>query len=165
MNAQAHRLYDYHVWANNKVFAHLNAQEEGLLTRQVTSVFSSIAEVLTHIYTADITWLNVMQGKNFNEIVEIKTEKSKQVAGAPLAVYQEAYQEIAQNFRQFFAANDLSRPIEIEHRRFGKLVCPLEDLVFHVANHGTYHRGNITAMLRQLGLTGVPTDYVFFKYL
>ncbi|MFP7333400.1 DinB family protein [Shouchella clausii] len=163
MNAS--QLYDYHVWANNKVFAHLSDQEEGLLTRQVTSVFSSIAEVLTHIYIADITWLNAMQEKDFNDIVAIRTEKSKQVAGASLAIYQEAYREVAQSFRQFFAANDLSRTIEIEHPRFGKLVCPVEDLVFHVVNHGTYHRGNITAMLRQLGLAGVPTDYVFFKYL
>ncbi|XOQ13754.1 MAG: Damage-inducible protein DinB [Shouchella clausii] len=163
MNAS--QLYDYHVWANNKVFAHLSDQEEGLLTRQVTSVFSSIAEVLAHIYIADITWLNAMQEKDFNDIVVIRTEKSKQVAGASLATYQEAYREVAQSFRQFFAANDLSRTIEIEHPRFGKLVCPVEDLVFHVVNHGTYHRGNITAMLRQLGLAGVPTDYVFFKYL
>ncbi|MEH7531611.1 DinB family protein, partial [Priestia megaterium] len=31
-------------------------------------------------------------------------------------------------------------------------------------NHGTYHRGNITAMLRQLGHPGVMTDYVLYLY-
>ncbi|WP_313897918.1 DinB family protein [Brevibacillus sp. FSL L8-0520] len=34
----------------------------------------------------------------------------------------------------------------------------------HVVNHGTYHRGNIAAMLRQQGYAGVPTDYVFYLY-
>ena len=28
----------------------------------------------------------------------------------------------------------------------------------HVVNHGTYHRGQITTMLRQLGATPVSTD-------
>ncbi len=32
----------------------------------------------------------------------------------------------------------------------------------HVVNHGTYHRGNVTAMLRQQGYAGVATDYLFF---
>ncbi|MEC5258611.1 DinB family protein [Bacillus amyloliquefaciens] len=30
-------------------------------------------------------------------------------------------------------------------------------------NHGTYHRGNISAMLHQMGYKGVPTDYIFFQ--
>ncbi|MEK3724277.1 DinB family protein [Paenibacillus sp. FSL H8-0034] len=45
-----------------------------------------------------------------------------------------------------------------------KLNVPLVELVQHVVNHGTYHRGNITAMLRQLGHKGVPTDYIFYLY-
>jgi uncharacterized damage-inducible protein DinB len=34
----------------------------------------------------------------------------------------------------------------------------------HVVNHGTYHRGNITAMLRQLGSKGISTDFIFYLY-
>jgi uncharacterized damage-inducible protein DinB len=41
----------------------------------------------------------------------------------------------------------------------------VSELVPHVVNHGTYHRGNITAMLRQMGYASVSTDYGIYLYL
>ncbi|WP_379865959.1 DinB family protein [Laceyella putida] len=41
----------------------------------------------------------------------------------------------------------------------------LSELVQHVVNHGTYHRGNITAMLRQLDNKGTFTDFIFYLYV
>ncbi|MEY9869279.1 putative damage-inducible protein DinB [Peribacillus sp. B2I2] len=35
----------------------------------------------------------------------------------------------------------------------------------HVVNHGTYHRGNITAMLRQMGYASISTDYGLYLFL
>jgi uncharacterized damage-inducible protein DinB len=35
-------------------------------------------------------------------------------------------------------------------------------MVRHVVNHGTYHRGQVAAMLRQLGYSPPPTDYLVF---
>nr|WP_305586406.1 DinB family protein [Fictibacillus sp. WQ 8-8] len=37
-------------------------------------------------------------------------------------------------------------------------------MVLHVVNHGTYHRGNISAMLHQLGDSSVMNDYAFYWY-
>jgi len=37
---------------------------------------------------------------------------------------------------------------------------PLAETLLHVANHGTYHRGQIATMLRQLGKTAISTDYL-----
>jgi uncharacterized damage-inducible protein DinB len=34
--------------------------------------------------------------------------------------------------------------------------------MYHVVNHSTYHRGQITTMLRQLGARPVPTDFLMF---
>lgn len=39
------------------------------------------------------------------------------------------------------------------------------ELVPHVVNHGTYHRGNITAMLRQMGYASTSTDYGLYLFL
>jgi uncharacterized damage-inducible protein DinB len=35
-------------------------------------------------------------------------------------------------------------------------------MIQHVVNHGTYHRGQVTTMLRQLGAKGVGTDLITF---
>ncbi|WP_424446804.1 DinB family protein [Paenibacillus xerothermodurans] len=47
---------------------------------------------------------------------------------------------------------------------FGRLETTLFQLVNHVSNHSTYHRGNLSAMLRQAGHSGVSTDYVFYLF-
>ena len=39
---------------------------------------------------------------------------------------------------------------------------PLHELIRHVVNHATYHRGQLAAMLRQLGKTPPSTDLARF---
>lgn len=39
----------------------------------------------------------------------------------------------------------------------------IRDILFHIANHSTYHRGQIASDFRQNGLEPLITDYVFFK--
>ncbi len=39
----------------------------------------------------------------------------------------------------------------------------VEDIFYHVVNHGTYHRGQLITELKQQGVTPISTDYIFFK--
>ena len=39
----------------------------------------------------------------------------------------------------------------------------IQDLLFHLINHSNYHRGQINAELKSLGLKPLITDYVFYK--
>ena len=39
----------------------------------------------------------------------------------------------------------------------------LRDIVFHIINHGTYHRGQIATEFRQSGLTPLVSDFVLYK--
>lgn len=39
----------------------------------------------------------------------------------------------------------------------------IQDLLFHVINHSNYHRAQINAELKNLGLKPLITDYVFYK--
>lgn len=61
--------------------------------------------------------------------------------------------------RQFKAIFDrqgnLDQAVFPEHPNFGRLETNLFELLQHIVNHGTYHRGDVTAMLRQLGHRGV----------
>ncbi|OAS89436.1 MULTISPECIES: DinB family protein [Metabacillus] len=58
----------------------------------------------------------------------------------------------------------LRETITIYHPSYGGFTTSCVELIQHVANHGTYHRGNLTAMLRQLGHQGKPTDYVSYLF-
>ena len=46
---------------------------------------------------------------------------------------------------------DLNRVMEYKTLKFGVYKNPLWQSMQHVVNHGTYHRGQITTLLRQLG--------------
>jgi uncharacterized damage-inducible protein DinB len=39
----------------------------------------------------------------------------------------------------------------------------VQEILFHIINHSTYHRGQIMAQLRESGLEAISTDYIFYK--
>ena len=157
--------YTYHQWANGRIFSRLNELPAAVYDREIKSVFSSIEEVIVHIYQTDGMWLSVMSGDSFEETMAIIKQLKRNAAEKDLDGMRELYADLADRFESFFnEQDDLDTVISIEHPRYGKLETPISSLVQHVVNHGTYHRGNITAMLRQQGHAGVPTDFVFFLY-
>lgn len=158
--------YNYHRWANNRIFGHLKSLPEDVYHQEIKSIFSSIQEVLAHMYLVDGMWLSVMSGDSFSKTMEIINElNEKDASRRNLKGMQHLHEEIYALYQEFLNTHDdLDKNISIEHPEYGKLETPVSDLVKHVVNHGTYHRGNITAMLRQQGHAGIPTDYIFYLY-
>jgi uncharacterized damage-inducible protein DinB len=56
----------------------------------------------------------------------------------------------------------LDRVVEFKTMTSGVIAGPLAHFLQHLANHGTYHRGQIATMLRQLGTKATGTDLVRF---
>ncbi|MFD2043810.1 DinB family protein [Ornithinibacillus salinisoli] len=165
MRVQTLDLYDYHRWANQHVFDHLKAFSTDVYRKEIQSVFPSIAEVFAHMYLVDNIWFSVMKGDSNEELTEIISRTQKEVEGKSLEQMESMFQQVYEQCQDFLKSqDDLDKIIICEHPQFGRLETPLSQLVQHVVNHGTYHRGNITAMLRQMGHEGVPTDYVFYLY-
>lgn len=160
---QALKMYDYHVWANQQVFQHLKQLPDNVYKETINSVFSSISDVLMHLYGIEIIWLETMKEKSFQEKIKEAERRKAEAAEATLVEFEALYDDLSKEFYSFFAEQqDLERIIIAEHPKLGRCEFILSDLIYHVVNHGTYHRGNITAMLRQLGEQGTSTDYVFF---
>ncbi|WP_026677499.1 DinB family protein [Fictibacillus gelatini] len=163
MKDKALKLYNYHVWANKKVFQHLKELPGDLVTKEIQSVFPSIFEALTHVYVADNVWLGVMAEESFDEIRMKADQLTEEAKGKSIEELEQLFEECSERYRSFLESqDDFDRIISPEHPRFGKLDTKLFELIQHVVNHGTYHRGNIAAMLRQMGHPGIPTDYIFY---
>ena len=165
MKHQAIREYGYHEWANDRVFTHLQGLSDEIYTQEIKSVFPSIQVVLQHIYQTDGMWLSVMCGDNFSKTMsELKKLKAKS-EGQSLENMQKLYRELNKRYTKFFdEIGDLDQALTINHPQFGELRSPISEMVKHVVNHGTYHRGNISAMFHQQGEKGVSTDYIFYLY-
>lgn len=165
MKHHALQLYDFNVWANNKFFKRLKELPQEVYDKRIESVFPSIAQTLVHIYTADTIWLGVIREESMDKIQTTIGEAQEKTKDKNLEEMESLFHELSVKYKTFFnSQRELDKPMAPEHPEFGKLETRLSELVQHVVNHGTYHRGNITAMIRQLGYQSVPTDYVFYLY-
>jgi uncharacterized damage-inducible protein DinB len=159
------QLYDYHVWANNKFFERLKELPKDIYDQEIQSVFLSIVEALVHTYTADTIWLGVMRENSMDEIQTSIAQAQEKTKDKNLEEMEKLFHELSEEYQKFLNhESDLDKEISPEHPQFGRLDTYLSELVQHVVNHGTYHRGNLTSMIRQHGYSSVPTDYVFYLY-
>lgn len=167
MNAKHYSLrhYDYHVWANRKVFTHLKELPREIYTQEIQSVFPSISDALAHIYIVDNVWLYTMSGHSYEETAQMRDRWKEETEGASLKEMEKLCDKLTDRYRDFFRqVEDMEAITSYSHPRFGTLKTSYAELIQHVVNHGTYHRGNITAMLRQLGHPGVMTDFAFHLF-
>lgn len=165
MKHTALQQHQYHQWANNRVFKRLQELPDIVYSRSIKSVFSSIQEVIIHIYQTDGMWLSVMAGDDFHQTMEIINQQKEKSSDQSLEKMNQLYEEMYQSYETFLHEHDdVDMPMKISHPKYGELETSVTEMVKHVVNHGTYHRGNIAAMLRQQGHPGVSTDYVFYLY-
>lgn len=158
------QIFDYHIWANGSVFKHINGLPHEIYHQKVDSVFSSLSETVMHMYQVDYIWLMVIKQNRYEDIIQA-INPLNELKSASLEIVEEKFRQIAKEYNQFISQlDDIHSEITIQHPSFGALTASYEELFHHVVNHGTYHRGNITAILRQLGYKGIPTDYIFYLY-
>jgi uncharacterized damage-inducible protein DinB len=151
-------LYDYNAWANHRSLGAASALTAEQFTRSLGSSFSSVRETLAHICGAEWIWLERFQGrspsalpdtKQFDTVLDLREHWLSQEARL-LAFVKGLTQE------------DLDRVIEYQTMKFGAYRNPLWESMQHVVNHGTYHRGQVTTLLRQLGARPMLTDLMHF---
>ncbi|GIP38373.1 hypothetical protein J31TS4_16530 [Paenibacillus sp. J31TS4] len=158
-----YQMYDYHVWANDRLFAHLEQLPEEAFHAEVTSVFPSVSQTLAHLYLFDRLYLAVLEELPNEEIFPKMPAWREEAQGRTVDDMRRLFAGAAESFRELLQRTpDPDKAMTIEHPTYGSLDTQFSAILMHVVNHGTYHRGNVTAMLRQQGYAGVPTDYLFF---
>lgn len=151
-------LYDYNAWADRR---HLEAAakvttEEFL--KPMGSSFGSLRDTLAHIYGAEWIWLERFQGRSPAALPDVK-----QFQDVPSL--KEKWAELETRLLAFVGGltqDDLNHVIEYKTFNFGTYRNPLWQSMQHVVNHGTYHRGQSTTLLRQIGAQPILTDLMHF---
>ena len=151
-------LYDYNAWANRREMEAASALTTEQFTKPLGSSFSSVRDTLAHILGAEWVWLERFQGRSPSSLPDGSQY-------ADLATLRAAWLEHEARLLKFVAGlkqDDLNRVMEYKTLKFGTYSNPLWQSMQHVVNHGTYHRGQITTMLRQLGAQPMLTDLMHF---
>jgi uncharacterized damage-inducible protein DinB len=141
-------LLDYQYWARDRMLAAIEPLSHEQYTRDMGSSFRSVRETVVHIYAAEWIWFRRWQGESPTSLLS-----SEQFPDLP--AIRDAWRLLETDVRAHLASLGDAGIERITAYRFmnGQPgATPFWQMLQHVVNHGTYHRGQVTTMLRQLGV-------------
>lgn len=150
------RLLEYNVWANHRIVRAAATLTVDEFKRDLGGSYGGVRGTLAHILMAEWVWLERWKGVSPSGTVD-ESEFPHVMA------LRERWQAIEEHRQAWFdglkkdAPRSIIRYKNIEGRPFE---APLWQLVQHVANHSTYHRGQVINFLRAMGAKTVSTDLV-----
>jgi uncharacterized damage-inducible protein DinB len=152
-------LMRYKAWANELVFraaAQLPPEE---LTAPRKIVFGSLLRTLNHVYAMDDVWRAHLEGRPHSY-----TTRNPEACPS-LAELRAAQLAMDAWFVGYADSLTDAKREEVVSFRFiggGPGAMTRRDILLHVANHGTYHRGNVASMMYQAGVAPPTTDLPVF---
>ncbi|HEX7707394.1 MAG TPA: DinB family protein [Thermoanaerobaculia bacterium] len=151
--------FAYNEWANARLIGVMAPLIEERLQAPVVSSFPSALDTFNHIVAAEWVWLCRWKGEN-------PTSFPDWVDHATFAFLQAKLTEVETERRAFLASlNEERLQSELQYRTLNgqEHLTRLLDLFLHVVNHSSYHRGQLTTILRQIGATPVSTDIIIYR--
>jgi len=151
-------LYAYNRWANAQVLGASAELTQEQFTKDLSSSHRSVRDTLAHVLAAEWIWLRRWQGVSPKALFDPE--------GFPdLGSLRERWAGIEREQADFVKAvtdESLREVIAYTNTKGEEWRYPLWQMMQHVVNHSTYHRGQVATMLRQLGADPVPTDFLVF---
>ncbi len=143
----------YNVWANERITSFITDAGLEIAEQETPSSFNTIRKTIYHIWDAEVIWFTRVKGE------QITTWPSESFTGN----FEEALKAFTENSKQLQAYVErkdralLDTVIRYKNLKGVEYAQPVEEILFHVVNHGSYHRGQVVTMLRALGYTNLQT--------
>jgi uncharacterized damage-inducible protein DinB len=140
-------LLDYHYWARDRALDAAERLTPEQFTTDLGNSFPSVRDTLVHLFSADWIWCARWEGESPQTMLDPKTFPD-------VASIRAAWKEHEQKVRAVLTTlgeNGIARVIEYRMMNGVASAQPFWQMLQHVVNHGSYHRGQVTTMLRQLG--------------
>lgn len=157
--ADIHRLFAYTHWANSRALEAVVKLSVDDLNRDTGSSFPSVFKTLEHMLAAEWVWLKRLNGISPAAMFDGHSCKTLYELRERWSINDLEW--IA--FIEAMSDEDLAREIHYQNLAGDKLMFAQGQIMQHVPNHSTYHRGQIVTMLRQLGAGGFESDMIFFE--
>jgi uncharacterized damage-inducible protein DinB len=160
MNLQDLRtLLDYHYWARDRLLQAVDPLTPEEFTRNLGSSFKSIRDTVAHIYAAEWAWYQRWQGQPPAALLPADLFPD-------VAAVRSQWLELEGKVRGFvdgLGETGVRRVIDYTLLSGQAGTSPMWQMLQHVVNHASYHRGQVTTMLRQIGAApGKSMDLIAF---
>lgn len=148
-------LTRYKAWADSVLYAALGNVPEAKLAEPASIFAGSILRTLNHVYVIDVVWRSHLLG-----VPHGFTTRNPETF-PPFAELRRAQAAMDVWYTQQAEAMTPAQGDEVVKFTFiggDAGVMRRADILLHVVNHATYHRGHISAMMRLTGLKSPATD-------
>lgn len=153
----------YNLWANKQLLqtvVQLNSEQQ---QQNIVSSFSSIHATVFHLLDAESIW---WQRLKLQEPIAIPSVQQKD------ATIQEIIQELLKQSELWLNWVITANEAQIQHvfayqnSKKEQFKQPVWQMLLHLFNHSTYHRGQLVTMLNQLAIKKIPaTDFIHWSRL
>lgn len=151
------KLFAYHKWATEEILSHTESFGDEIYLREGDSSFSSIKETVSHVITVEKLWLLRMTG--------IRRPSAESFHVETPALAKEAFMLLHAEMELYFSSlseEQWQERMEFTNLKGNSFEETREEMLFTFVNHASYHRGQITSLMRQFGKEGKPVDYIYF---
>lgn len=139
-------LYEYNLWADRKIISSLEENKDHI-NEKVVRLFS-------HVLNAQIFWYSRILKKEIS--IKVWDTYNLETLG-------ERYIDNLKHIDFILKNYALDELIEYKNTKGIPFENSIGDILFHLFNHGNYHRGQINMELRQLGIEPPAIDFIFFR--
>jgi uncharacterized damage-inducible protein DinB len=152
-------LLDFHYWARDRALDAAEALTAEQLTRDLGNSFKSVRDTLVHIYAAERAWCSRWQGSSPAALLAPDTFAD---VAALRAGWRELEVEVKGVLDRLGEAG-ISRVMDYKMLNGDPRQSVFWHMLQHVVNHASYHRGQVTTLIRQLGAQPPqPMDLIAF---
>ena len=152
----------YNLWANQRLLQTVLSLTEPQQRQLVPGSFPSLHDTLLHMFDASSVW---WQRLKMNETV---TWPGKDYKGSTSDAINEMLHQDKLWHAWILQANEaaLDHVFHYQNSKKEKFRQPAYEMLLHLFNHSTYHRGQIVTTLRLLNIEKIPaTDFIVFSRL
>ncbi len=149
-------LTKYKSWANEITFSAVNNLPDGEAVKQRVTRFGNMVHTLNHVYVIDDIF------KSHLLSVPHHYQARNTESHPPLLSLWEKQKEIDNWYTSYvhsLSNNDFSKIVEFEFVGGGKGSMSRADIILHIVNHGTYHRGFVGDMMYQASAVPPANDF------
>jgi len=147
----------YTSWASGLLVQAASALTHEELTRDFGTADRSVLGTLVHVFGADRIWLARLKGEPAKTYLTDTDYR--------LSVLQDDWPALYERWKEWAAGlTDEAAGAEVSYQdmRGNPWRQPLGQLVLHVVNHGTHHRGQVSGFLRAMGHVPPKLDLVTY---
>ena len=152
---------NYTIWANKILLEACSALSSEELSRPLVASHTSIIRTLRHIYDGERACLHNLLTGAIPDIADMEAAGAADQSRPDLTLdsLRQSWPDVWATARQWIAQlSDEDLTVELSSReRDGTVIAvPRWEVILHMVNHSTLHRGQIVNLFRALGKTARP---------